>query len=118
MKISDDILIKCADLIDDYPYLANYDEGKKLAEMIIQEYLRNQWMPISTAPKDGRQILLWCIHDNFKYTHGKDKENWQGPVVGYWSKETEYNPAGWVWHGLCGQHTHWMPLPRSPEDGK
>ena len=64
------------------------------------------WQPISTAPKDMTDILLWdgisvsvgswCtgnIHGGF----------WVSPDFGDW------NAPGW-------EPTHWMPLPEPPVD--
>ena len=63
------------------------------------------WLPMDTAPKDGRRILLWW-GDRVVYGHWLD--NLQTSVP--WS--------GWRGPSLepmrTGQPSHWMPLPGSP----
>lgn len=71
-----------------------------------------EWQPIETAPKDGTRILLWCVHQNAQYAKDARAEGWEAAVIGEW---TTHNGGGWVWHGLAGKHTHWMPLPAPPK---
>lgn len=65
------------------------------------------WQPIASAPKDGRQILLWIV--------GIEPR----PRIAYWSERG--SDSGW--YGLQSQHfiglavTHWMPLPSPPVVG-
>lgn len=73
--------------------------------------VRAGWQPIETAPKDGTRILLWCVHQNAQYAKDARAEGWEAAVIGEW---TTHNRGGWVWHGLAGKHTHWMPLPDPP----
>lgn len=73
------------------------------------------WQPIETAPKDGRPILAWCVHDNAQYADAEHQDDWCGPVVARW---TDFNHGGWTWHGHCGQFTHWMPLAAAPQPAK
>lgn len=64
------------------------------------------WKPIETAPKDGREIILFFPTYNENqiavYRYNEDGElAWEG--IGGWSDvEGEYAP------------THWMPLPPAP----
>jgi len=61
------------------------------------------WQPISTAPKDGRNILAckpgqlepWVV----RWRDGKRKQGW----------ETTYAFIMWV-------PVYWMPLPAPPQD--
>ena len=61
------------------------------------------WQPISTVPRDGSPLLVTGPH--FKYpqsvtwNNGALEENWN-------SNNVEKN----------GPVTHWMPLPKPPED--
>lgn len=72
----------------------------------------DEWLPIETAPKDETDILAWCVHPNAKYAGtSASRSDWQSPVVTRW---IEHNGGGWTWHGLCGQFTHWRPLPAPP----
>jgi hypothetical protein len=68
------------------------------------------WRPIETAPRDGTPILAFCVHPNARYA-GEDFAEWTEIVVTRW---IDHNGGGWTWHGICGQHTHWMPLPAPP----
>lgn len=81
------------------------------------------WQPIETAPKDGREVLLYggtFIDDNC----------FGGPypfesiTIGRWVG-MDY-PDDFPWEGNpCHSHddyrrhipTHWMPLPPAPEEG-
>lgn len=62
------------------------------------------WREISTAPKDGTQILLWIT--------GIEPR----PRIGFWAERG----VNLGWYGLQSQHfigmnvTHWQPLPPSP----
>lgn len=74
--------------------------------------VREAWQPIETAPKDGTEILAWCVHPNAEYEGTiAEKSEWQGPVVAHW---IDHNGGGWTWHGMLGRFTHWQPLPTPP----
>jgi hypothetical protein len=70
------------------------------------------WRPIESAPKDGTPILAFCVHPNARYA-GEDAAEWAEIVVTRW---IDFNGGGWTWNGICGVHTHWMPLPAPPAD--
>lgn len=63
-----------------------------------------EWLDIETAPKDGGNVLLWCVDlvgGNGRVATG----SWHGIYSGsWWDFHMEYtlNP------------THWMPLPDPP----
>lgn len=77
------------------------------------------WQDISTAPKDGTDVLIW---------------NCEGAEIAHWAPKEDDGPdqpgcdEGWhgtyAWPGRSwgtrlqsfpqGQPTHWMPLPASP----
>jgi hypothetical protein len=70
------------------------------------------WMDIATAPKvDGGKCLLRVEHPNFAISHDPE---WEAVVVAYW---TDFNKGGWVWHGMLGTATHWLPHPEMPPHG-
>ena len=69
------------------------------------------WRTIDSAPKDGTEVLLWVVHEMAKRCRDPIAEGYAAACVGYW---TDFNTGGWVWNGLCGTITHWMPLPPSP----
>lgn len=58
------------------------------------------WLPIESAPKDGRRVLLW-------------NERYNAAITGQF-----YGLGGWKLDGemppLFHQPTHWMPLPAAP----
>jgi hypothetical protein len=82
------------------------------------------WQPISTAPKDGTEILGW------RYENGTLLVRWIAPVDFLTERELEENHldsdedsdwffADFVRGGrLEGDEcpTHWMPLPSPPTD--
>lgn len=85
----------------------------------VQDFIRRQWQPISTAPKDGTNFLIFTTERGIStgqmyreavgYSAEKDaqewREYWTDFTVGDWGMEEyrELNP------------THWMPLPEPPK---
>lgn len=73
----------------------------------------SEWQPIETAPKDGTAILVRFKHLNFKYAKtDEERDLWHEICVAKW---IDHNDGGWTWYGICGQATHWMPLPDPPK---
>lgn len=76
------------------------------------------WHNISTAPKDGSEILLAEIR-------WKDGVPNYGEIdVGAWEREPmsrdEFGKDHWAWfsnYGRVEEPTHWMPLPDPPKEG-
>ena len=68
----------------------------------------SEWRDISTAPKDGTQILI---------QHNDHRE---APFIGHWGHVGRYtsSPEMWIGHPYGamsdGDVTHWMPLPDGP----
>ena len=63
----------------------------------------SEWRPIETAPRDGTEVLgAW----EFAWTGGWCLE----PVI--------YREGAWIvsWDHDAAEPTHWMPLPKPPED--
>lgn len=66
-----------------------------------------EWLPIESAPKDGRDLWLYTPSDE------------PAQVVGYWADSW----GGWNWRDSviadCAAEellpTHWMPLPEPPK---
>lgn len=61
------------------------------------------WRPIETAPRDGRQVLIFVnglVRQARFSTHRRAKTNWIVCWDGHYSASS--NP------------THWMPLPEAP----
>lgn len=83
---------------DLFEHDATIDE--MIAEVIVVDRQRDQWQDISTAPKDGRWIMV-CSPDHAL------------PEFAYWDGDE------WA-TGNCGLSpvfTHWCPLPAAPEAG-
>ncbi len=65
-----------------------------------------EWQPISTAPKDGTQVLAFARGDHMPEFYG----------VAQWAEANPDFPrtvAGWFWPYAI-RPTHWMPLPPAP----
>jgi hypothetical protein len=68
----------------------------------------NSWQPISSAPKDGRELLLLVPGGNYK-------EASRLRVVGH------YLSGGWFAYNVSGREwslvrpTHWLPLSEGAE---
>lgn len=84
------------------------------------------WQPISTAPKDGRKMLLFYLNAN-----GQARRVIGGWVTAEEAAETDADDvgleAGWYeridnWPDYYqvaineGEPTHWMPLPAAPQE--
>lgn len=66
------------------------------------------WLPMVLAPKDGTEIVAWCVHADAKYSDDSRAAGWEGPVIAKW---IEHHGGGWTWHGLAGIFTGWVPVP-------
>ncbi len=79
----------------------DYDDGVdarailaalRTAGLVIEQ----GWQPIETAPRDGREVLLW-VHGIY--------------VIGWYHRgEWRHGPKGYA-----VSPTHWRPLPTPPE---
>lgn len=66
-----------------------------------------EWMPIETAPRDGRKFLMWDSHHGIRIGRAKerhDHDDWLSVVDG----------NGNSWKGGV-RATKWMPMPQAPE---
>lgn len=104
--------IMVCDLLDaidrsDARYGTTQVELNKLREEFTRLESLTQWKPISEAPKDGTQILLY-ERDNIYIGYWYNFKNGI-PGDGLWSRDLdndEYNKP-----------THWMYLPKPPKMG-
>jgi hypothetical protein len=91
---------------------------RALMALISRSYGAGQWMPISSAPKDGTKILAYApglgMRETFWafYQEGSQAREWfvagKGPS-GCWNWEEPGNHWVSYW-----SPSHWMPLPKSP----
>lgn len=75
----------------------------------------SEWMPISTAPKDGTPFLAWAyLHDDGGPMY-EDRRSFMGELPFYYILfwREPYGWVGWLDGGIDGP-THWMPLPPPP----
>jgi hypothetical protein len=86
--------------------LQTYFESELADALAREAALREsmEWQLIETAPKDGREILVWSEGYVSCYLAICDKTGWWTP---------DYKPQEWT--ELINSPTHWMPLPAAPE---
>lgn len=75
-----------------------------------------EWQPIETAPREGRNILLWAATD---VAEDGTIRNWKMATGFYMGPEVGGN---WNWEGRWlepwdARPTHWQPLPTPPAGG-
>jgi len=122
--IPEDIMRKAADalLAAGHSVRIGDDAHVTIAKAILAERQRDQWQDISTAPKDGTEILAGFSNDygyqenptiygpwTVAFVRGKWMASWDGLQViesqtdfGTDYKQTDIEP------------THWLPLPPPP----
>lgn len=84
-------------------YSGSYDDFYIVVKVIkAAQQPRQEWMDISTAPRDGTTILCW--HEDYECGSGVTffSETWGRFNVGSGRE----------------QPTHWQPLPAPPKDAK
>ena len=66
------------------------------------------WMPIETAPRDGRRVLVWIDEKSLK----RDQRQSQFARLWFYDDGTVGGGA----EGFNGEWniTHWMPAPEAP----
>lgn len=73
------------------------------------------WQPIGTAPRDGSDVILYCADTG---GHAVQHQT----MVGHWHDGrfvvmTAIGSGGyWVSSVAVMPWTHWMPIPKPPED--
>lgn len=80
------------------------------------------WMPIETAPKDGRTMLLGYFNSANKWRTMRGQWMSEDYIAEHW-EEPDDTEAGWFETSVeaddppnCWRTspTHWMPLPEAP----
>ena len=72
-----------------------------------------EWQPIETAPKDDTEILLVCL---LYFSDGTSDRMITSGLKCFTHPHDEPNMY-WV-NGKTLSATHWMPLPKLPEETK
>ena len=85
--------------------IVTFGQLRRLISALPDATPQAQWQPISTAPKDGTDILL---------RGGKNSGRWIRTA--YWAKRTEHWCVDMVGGQSFTEPTHWMPLPPAPGD--
>jgi len=79
-----------------------------IKQLITDKLKEREWHPISTAPKDGTNILVWWPSEC------------HCPLVAHWNDgKWNNNKIGWKFTGWDNsketEPTHWMPLHTPPK---
>jgi hypothetical protein len=98
-------------------FAATYEAADALDARVTTEA---EWQDISTAPKDGTQLMVWqpqpfdTTHDGVKMARSP-----AGPYNAHWDvMDGAWCLSGGTWVGPFLEPTHWMPLPRKPGEPK
>lgn len=88
------------------------DEMIHLISAQQEELNKFEWKPIATAPKDGKEVIV--------YEESSCGGHWIN--IRYYSEEGDKYGRHWRMDGDWSNPTHWMPLPEPPKsevrDGK
>lgn len=84
----------------------------------------SDWQDISTAPKDGTQIDVWCVWSNFRgdVERYRMTDVWWKDTYGGWVAMFNFGDAGtdpeliehYDKNKSTTRITHWMPIPEPP----
>ena len=89
------------------PYDAS-KEVRALIQALADEVRGKEWQPIETAPKDGRDVLLYLKDEIIGSGH------WS--VAG--SADCWFTGGGFCHEDDEYPATHWQPLPHPPKEDK
>lgn len=81
-------------------------------------YEPSVWQPIETAPNDGRFVLV-CQWGGEPWVY--EHQQWQAPLTASYRGFHPNAPGKKLWRDKSGHPvypTHWMPLPRPPQEGQ
>ena len=97
-----------------------YPETAEVGKSDLSDLLASNFLPMESAPKDGRDIQIVFRHFLWRYAAKEDRSEWQQLCTARW---TTFNRGGWVWDGLCGDPIYglcgdficWRPLAKAAE---
>lgn len=78
--------------------------------------MMSEWQPIETAPRDGRNLLLWDA-DSQSHEIALWSEPHQLWAIDYTDSMPPSAHAKVSPSNTCYVPTHWMPLPTPPHRG-
>ena len=77
------------------------------------------WLPIETAPRDGRLVDLWCVgeEDDIRFYCRDAFGKRAGRVAECYFTDGAWRPYMGLTRGMSLplDPTHWMPLPSPPD---
>lgn len=76
----------------------------KVGRALLAQYGGATWLPIESAPKDGRIVILRGPRNSMV-------------AEGYWCEEAKNGEGSWIWPSR-NKPVHWMPSPHEPTEGK
>lgn len=96
-----------ADVLDE-------DQWKTAERMLLGALLKDQWQPISTAPKDGTHIVIALFSDGMGFGYCGDPPKLQKPWqdVAHWHEDGFYSSTYGGEQTQPFEASHWQPLLR------
>ncbi len=90
------------------------DLGHEVAALLARVQQGSTWLPMTSAPRDGREILVLCTRSNTR-----------GCLIVHWAQgggedQPRYGPAWFYhtpscWHDIDEKQLHgWLPPPEVP----
>jgi hypothetical protein len=113
VRISTESFIASVQFPQPYERKREYRGGNQRQAQPHQGTRMSGWRDISTAPRDGTEILVWSAMNAGKcFLAVWDDNRFARKPRPYWSfcKERLYG----TWTVRKNQPTHWMPLPEPP----
>ncbi len=118
---------KAMELADEYAAVSYLNEITTVARAALLAHLEGgeqKWLPIETAPKDGRTVLLGYFnsHGKWRTLRGQwfsreiiddEWENAEDCKEGWYETSVECDSDYSVWKT---EPTHWQPLPATPTE--
>lgn len=112
MQVTDEMVLAAWEAYDNAPGCFTNSELMRAA---LTAALGAMWRPISEAPKDGTEILLFTHHDADPFC----EDIFDAVQIGYWDDGNDapgtvwHRDAGWILQKI-GEPLAWQPLPSPP----